>query len=461
MFPRMTLGAAATTFGERVILGNLLYLDPADPFVDQVLGMPEAVFTDSRNRCVLGAIRALRRAGQGTDVATVINHLGTTGQLTRVGGDPYLLSLTDTSLVVEAKTDHLEHLHAAWRRREAAQLIAALQERVSLGADPLDAATALRDAVAGLGGLDGGADLMVAAHTPVAVTEILDRRRGSRTGIPTGWPELDALTGGWHPQELITVGARAGAGKSVAVLGFAAAAAGAGYGTILFTPEMSANEVMMRLIAAQAMLPYTPMYRGEPFYRDDEDRSTEADTRMFDAADAIAEWPFAIADGSSISMSDIRRITATFKRDRERQGAAHPLSVVVVDYLGLVTPEPGKGREMRHEQVSSMIRDCKIMAGQMNCTVIIACQLNRGAATATRMPTMSELKESGGYEEHSNVVLLLHRGEAIDPAAVQAPIDPDLHVIVPKNRSGPQSEFTRAWYGRYMATGTMSHPQHT
>jgi len=127
------------------------------------------------------------------------------------------------------------------------------------------------------------------------------------------------------------------------------------------------------------------------------------------------------------------------------------LSLIVIDYLGLISQETGQGREQRNEQVSALIRECKILAGQLDCAVIAVAQLNRGAATANRPPQMSDLKESGGYEEHSNVVLLLHRAEAIEVGSAEPP-DPDLHAFLAKNRNGPVADIKRAWHGRYMTT---------
>ncbi|NUP01511.1 MAG: replicative DNA helicase, partial [Nonomuraea sp.] len=250
-------------------------------------------------------------------------------------------------------------------------------------------------------------------------------------GVPTGFQDLDQLTNGLHPGQMIVVAARPAIGKSTLGLDFARSAAiKHGMTTVIFSLEMSRNEITMRLLSAEARVALHAMRSG---MMGDDDW-----TRLARRMSEVAEAPLFIDDSPNMSMMEIR---AKCRRLKQR----NDLRFVVIDYLQLMSSP--KKTESRQNEVSEISRAIKLLAKELEVPVIAISQLNRGPEQRTdKRPQVSDLRESGSIEQDADMVILLHREDAYER---ESPRAGEADLIVAKHRNGPTATVTVAFQGHY------------
>jgi replicative DNA helicase len=209
-----------------------------------------------------------------------------------------------------------------------------------------------------------------------------------------------------------------------------AASVKAGVTSVLFSLEMSRNEITMRLLSAEARVPLQAMRTGQL----SEDDWTRLARRMSEVVDA----PLFIDDSPNMSMMEIR---SKCRRLKQR----HDLKLVIVDYLQLMSSP--KRAENRQQEVSELSRSLKLLAKELGVPVVALAQLNRGPELRTdKRPLLADLRESGSIEQDSDVVILLHREDAYEP---ESPRAGEADLIVAKHRNGPTATVTVAFQGHY------------
>ena len=261
--------------------------------------------------------------------------------------------------------------------------------------------------------------------------EAISNRGGEMIGVPTGFIELDKLTNGLHPGQLVIVAARPALGKSTLGLDICRAASiKHGLASVIFSLEMSRNEIVMRLLSAEAQVPLHHMRAGT---------MSDADwTKLASKMGTVSEAPLFIDDSPNMTLMEIR---AKCRRLKQR----HDLRLVVVDYLQLMTS--GKRVESRQQEVSEFSRSLKLLAKELEVPVIAISQLNRGAEQRTdKRPLLADLRESGSLEQDADVVVLLHREDAYER---ESPRAGEADFIVAKHRNGPTATVTVAFQGHY------------
>ncbi|ASU77266.1 replicative DNA helicase [Actinopolyspora erythraea] len=252
------------------------------------------------------------------------------------------------------------------------------------------------------------------------------QRNDGRSGIPTGFTELDRLTNGLQPGQLAVVAARPGLGKSALALDIARSAAiRHRRGTALFSLEMGHGELMMRLVSAEAKVRLDRMRGG---YMSEADWSAAA-RRTGDVQDA----PLVISDAPNMTMMEIR---ARARRLKQRG----QLDLVIVDYLQLMTS--GRRVESRQQEVSEFSRNLKLLAKELEVPVVALSQLNRGPEQRLdKKPELGDLRESGSIEQDADLVVLLHRPDAFERDTARVG---EADLILAKQRSGPTGVVTVA-----------------
>jgi len=209
-----------------------------------------------------------------------------------------------------------------------------------------------------------------------------------------------------------------------------AASVRAGLTSVLFSLEMSRNEITMRLLSAEARVPLHAMRTGQL----GEDDWTRLARRMSEVVDA----PLYIDDSPNMSMMEIR---SKCRRLKQR----HDLRLVIVDYLQLMSSP--RRVENRQQEVSELSRSLKLLAKELNVPVVALAQLNRGPELRTdKRPLLADLRESGSIEQDSDVVILLHREDAYER---ESPRAGEADLIVAKHRNGPTAVVTVAFQGHY------------
>ncbi len=200
--------------------------------------------------------------------------------------------------------------------------------------------------------------------------------------------------------------------------------------SVIFSLEMSRNEIVMRMLAAEARVPLTKMRSGN---MDDGDWQKLAATMG-----KVSDAPLFIDDSPNMSLMEIR---AKCRRLKQK----HDLKLVVIDYLQLMSS--GKRVESRQQEVSEFSRSLKLLAKELEVPVIAISQLNRGAEQRSdKKPQMSDLRESGSIEQDADVVILLHREDAYEK---ESPRAGEADFIVAKHRNGPTDVITVAFQGHY------------
>ena len=244
-------------------------------------------------------------------------------------------------------------------------------------------------------------------------------------GIKTGFKDLDSLTNGLHPGNMIVVAARPAVGKSTLGLDIARnAAIHNGDCSVIFSLEMSRSEITMRMLSAEARVSLNNIRSGAL----SDDEWARLARRMGEINDA----PLFIDDSPNLSMMEIR---AKARRLKQR----HDLKLVVIDYLQLMSS--GKKVENRQQEVSEFSRQLKLLAKELNVPVIAISQLNRSPEQRSdKKPMLSDLRESGSIEQDADVVILLHRDDLYDPQNRSGEAD----LIVAKHRNGPTKVVTVA-----------------
>jgi replicative DNA helicase len=407
---------------ERSVLGAVLLDNNALNAAIENL-RPEDFFLDQHRRVFLQMI-ALSEAQQAIDLITLTEELHRHGELESAGGAPYLASLADGM----PRVSNIEHYARIVKEKALLRnLIHAthnIQQRAFEGEDGADAV--LDNAESSIFAL--AEDRVKIGLIPIKdiVRDNFERlekifREGkSITGIPTGYTELDKLTSGLQPSELLILAARPSQGKTALALNLAEnIGIRAGQPVAVFSLEMSKESLLQRLVASVAQIDAHKFRTGH--------LSREDWRRMTEALGTIAAAPIWIDDAGSISVLEIGAKARRLKRDKG-------LSLLIVDYLQLITARGRFGN--RQEEVSSISRGLKGLAKELQIPVLVLSQLTRAPERDERGPQLSDLRESGAIEQDADVVMFIYRPNFFKAGATQEERE-ETELRIAKQRNGP------------------------
>lgn len=415
---------------ERSLLGELMLSKDAIDDVAAVL--KGAHFWEPRHETIYAAILAVYGRGEPADPFTVGAELAKCGDLARVGDSSYLFTLTQSALTAANAEYHAEIVRDLALLRQVIEVGGSITAMGHAGegsaAEIMDRAQA---AVLGLTVQQDDDTLRVVGDLSeewLDEIEQISRRNGEITGVPTGFIDLDSLTNGLQPGQLIVIAGRPGLGKSTLALDMARSAAiRHQLPTAFFSLEMSRKELMTRLNSAEARVAMHHMMGGA---MTDDDWARLA-RRMPDVSAA----PLYIDDGAALTLMNI---CVKARRLKQRNG----LRLIVVDYLQLMQPGSGRRRENRQQEVAEISRRLKTLAKELDVPIIALSQLNRGSEQRSdKKPALSDLRESGAIEQDADVVILLHREDAYDR---ESPRSGEADLMVVKHRNGALATITVA-----------------
>jgi len=418
---------------EQSVLGAMLL--SKDAIADVVEVVREGDFYRPAHQTIYGAVIDLYGRGEPADAVTVAAELTRTGDIGRIGGAPYLHTLV-SMVPTAANANYYGRIvreQAILRRLvEAGTRIVHMGYTATGDVDDLvDRAQAEVYDVTDKRTSEDYAPLREIMDSALTEIESISNRGGEMVGVPTGFTELDRLTNGLHPGQLVIVAARPSIGKSTLGVDIARAASiKHGLTSVIFSLEMSRNEIVMRLLSAEAQIPLTHMRAGT---------MSDADwSRLASKMGVVSDAPLFIDDSPNMTLMEIR---AKCRRLKQR----HDLRLVVVDYLQLMTS--GKRVESRQQEVSEFSRSLKLLAKELEVPVIAISQLNRGPEQRTdKRPLLSDLRESGSLEQDADMVVLLHREDYYEK---ESPRAGEADFIVAKHRNGPTATVTVAFQGHY------------
>ncbi|HLG50280.1 MAG TPA: replicative DNA helicase [Chloroflexota bacterium] len=410
----------ANVEAERAVLGALLIDSEAISEVASFL-KPED-FHLARHQAIYAARLDLYDRREPGDLVTLIDELRRRGQLEASGGASYL-----TELVNDVPTAvHVEHYARIVERCSLMRrLIRAAGRIAEIGYEnPADVDAALDRAEQALFEVSQRrvsqdfVSLRDALREYFDTIEYLHQHKGEVVGIPSGFHDLDQLTGGLHPSDLIIIAGRPGVGKTGfalsivrnAAVHFRAPAA-------IFSLEMSTEQLVQRLLCMEAAVDSQRIRTG--FIDEFEWR------RISEAFGVLSDAPIFIDDSAGISTTELRMKARRLK-------AEHDLKLIVVDYLQLMQ---GRGLENRVQEVSEISRSLKALARELDVPVIALSQLSRAVeARQDHRPVLSDLRESGSIEQDADIVMFIHREELYNPNTDRKNI---ADIILAKHRNGP------------------------
>ena len=425
---------------EQSALGGMM-LD-ADAAVDVMSILTSENFYRPAHQIIYSAICALMDQGEPIDAISGNAELAKRGQATRVGGATYLHTLTDT-IPTAANAGHYAKivLDRSLLRRLVEVGTRAAQIGYEGEGDPVDLVDQAQAQMLALTQSQSTEeDPLPVDYMPRALDRIEQRRNngaGGLQGLPTGFADLDALTNGLLPKQMIVVGARPSVGKTTFALDWARQAAiRADAPVAFFSLEMGEEEITDRLLSAEARVPLHTIKSG--MVTDDQW------DRMGRVLPSITESQLVIKTG----ISRLAQIRAACRRMKRSLG----LRMVVVDYLQLVIAD---GRyDNKNAEVTEVSRALKLLAVELDVTVVALSQLNRKSEDRQdRKPQMSDLRESGAVEQDADMVVLLYREDVHDK---ESPRSGEADLLVVKHRNGPTAELTVAFKGHYAQFADMA-----
>ncbi|AUH72100.1 replicative DNA helicase [Legionella sainthelensi] len=399
----------------------------------------ETDFYRTEHRILFRAISALAKKDQPFDVVTLLDALTSHNELDDAGGEAYLFELANNTPSVANISAYAEIVREKSVQR---QLIAVATEIADSAYNPegrevpelLDLAETKVFAIGEQTGGDGGPEniksILVRA---VEKIDALYHNGDAITGLATGLSDLDEMTSGLQPSDLVIVAGRPSMGKTTLVMNMAEhAAIKSGKPVLVFSMEMPADSLAMRMMSSLGRIDQHKIRTGK---LDDDDWP-----RVTSAVHMLSEAPLFIDDTPALSPGEMR---ARARRLAKEHGA---LGLVVVDYLQLMKV-PGFNADNRTAEISEISRSLKSLAKELQVPVIALSQLNRSLEQrADKRPVMSDLRESGAIEQDADLICFIYRDEVYYE---DSPDKGTAEIIVAKQRNGPIGKVRVAFIGKY------------
>jgi replicative DNA helicase len=422
---------------EASVLGSILLTEQALDGILLEVGLRPEDFYRPRNQLIFRAMIRLKEKAEpeSVDALTVSEDLRRAGELDKAGGAAYIHSLPTMVPAVGAVLDYARIVKENSLLRSLLSATRDIQNEVLAHRGEPRELIERAEAVLFKIGHDGGTAEMrsieAVLHEEIDKLEELSRKDVGLTGTPSGFTDVDSLTGGFQPGNLIVVAARPSMGKSSLATNIAEnAAIDHGVPVALFSLEMSEAELAHRFIASQARVSSDELRKG----RVRGDRWP----KVLNAVEKLASAPIYLDDSSDIGVLEMR---AKARRLHARNG----LGLIVVDYLQLVRPDARA--DSRVEQVGQISRGLKILARELNIPVIAVSQLSRAVESRNPpIPMLSDLRESGQVEQDSDVVMFIYRDEYYNAESERLG---EADLIVAKHRNGPIGQITLTFLPKY------------
>lgn len=411
---------------EAAVLGSILIDNECAGDVVQVLSQES--FYRRAHSVIFQALVALYDSRRALDMVTLRDEMERRGTLEDAGGIEYLTQLADA---VPSAANAVEYAMIVSDKALLRSLISTCTGIVRDAYDGRERAEDVVDASEQrifelaekrVGG-NANTILEILKRT-MANIESYQTRRGQYTGIPSGYHDLDKLTGGFQGGEMIIVAARPSMGKTTLALNMVKRIAmDEGHPVAVFSMEMSEQMLAQNLLCMEAEIDSSKLRSG--FLSDAEFE------KLGEALGPLSEAPIFIDDTPVLSILQLRA-------KARRLAARHKIRMVMVDYLQLMG---AAGYDSRQQEISAISRGIKALARELDIPIMALCQLNRSAETREgHRPRLADLRESGALEQDADVVILLHRPDYYTGQAEEgpgAPPPPPTELIIAKQRNGP------------------------
>lgn len=431
---------------EEAVLGAMM-IDKKG--IDDVIDIlhPDAFYKEA-NKEVYAAIFTLFQNSEPTDLLTVSNQLRKEGKLEFVGGDFYLIGLTQKV----ASSAHIEfHARIIIQKYIQRQLISISSEIIEQSYDETtDVFDLLDEAESKLFEVTQGNLKKSSESAKDLVRQAVNKiqeigNQEGMSGLETGFTKLDALTSGWQASDLIIIAARPGMGKTAFVISMAKnMAIDFKHPVALFSLEMSSVQLITRMISSETGLTSEKLRKGNLEAHEWEQLNVKVKN--------LTDAPIFIDDTPSLSIFDLRA-------KARRLASQHGIKIIVIDYLQLMTAGSAAGGN-REQEISMISRNLKALAKELNIPVIALSQLSRAVETrgGSKRPLLSDLRESGAIEQDADVITFIYRDEVYNE---DSPDKGTAEIIIGKQRNGPIGTCRLMFMGKYTRFENLASDQFT
>ena len=417
---------------ERAVLGAMLIEKEAVPKVIELLD--ETSFYSPTHEKIFKAMVSLFEKGEPIDSVTVVEELRRAGKLDSAD-DPLFVTQLTMNVTSSANVEY--HARIVLEKALMRSLISASSEVATRAySSTEDALDLLDEAEAKIFQISErrlkktSKPIKTLVHDAIEALQEIHGKHGGVTGVPTGFTELDTLTGGFQKSDLIIIAGRPSHGKTALALSLARNAAlhkEKPTAVAIFSLEMSELQLVIRLLSMEAKVRAQDLRTGR--LRDEEWRSIPR------AADKLSAAKIFIDDSAALSILELRAKARRLK-------AEHGIGMLIVDYLQLV--QGPRNSERREQEISMISRSLKALAKELEIPVVALSQLNRAVESRTdRRPALADLRESGAIEQDADVVMFVHRPELFGFLTVKEEEGQEIEtagkaeIIIGKQRNGP------------------------
>ncbi|HTN45910.1 MAG TPA: replicative DNA helicase [Flavipsychrobacter sp.] len=415
---------------EEAVLGAVMLEKDKLAEVLEIIQSPDCFYVDAHQK-IYASIRRLFDKGMPVDLLTVTDELRKSDELEIVGGAYFLTRLTMSVLSSAHVEAHARIVMEKFIQRELIRIsggiISDAYEDSTDVFDLLDKAESNLYEITDKHLRKNFKSLKEVLVTTVRDIEEAKNKQEDVTGVPTGFRDLDKLTSGWQKNALIIVAARPAVGKTAFCLNLAMNASMNSkkpYPVAFFSLEMGAGELVKRMLAATTEVSMDAITKG----RMQEHEFVQMTQRM----NKLASAQIFLDDQAALNIFELR---AKARRLKQK----HDIQLIVIDYLQLMQADLNKGGN-REQEISKISRDLKSLAKELEIPIIALSQLNRSVESRkeSKVPQLSDLRESGAIEQDADMVMFLYRPEyyGINNNEMGEPIEGETHVHIAKNRSG-------------------------
>ena len=435
----------ASVEAEQAVLGAMLLKPEAVTTAAEELSADD--FYRDTHRLIYEAMMELKDRTEPVDLVTLTEQLKKADKLAKIGGIP-ALSLIANSVPTAANVHY--HARIVHEKAQLRSLISAATEIAGAAYESADEVEDIMDnaekRILAVSSGKRSKDFVPLQEILLDTLEQIDARynnKGSITGLPTGFTELDHLTAGLQKSDLILVAARPSMGKTAFTLNIAAhVVLRAREPVAFFSLEMSKEQLVQRLLCSEGRIDSQRLRVGELEEKEWGD--------LIDTANRLSAAPLYIDDTPSITVMELRSKARRLK-------AEHGLSLIVIDYLQLMQGRASKNGDNRQQEISEISRSLKALARELNVPVIALSQLSRSVESRqVKRPMLSDLRESGSLEQDADIVMFLYREDYYDPETENKNIT---EVIIAKHRNGPVDTVDLTFLKQFTKFGNLSRMQ--
>ena len=420
---------------EQSVIGGLLLDQNAWDDVSAIIS-PED-FHSKIHRTIFDAVKSIIQSGKTLDLIVLQETLEETGKLEIVGGFAYLVEIVR---VVPSAANITAYAKLVKERSLTRSMIAIGNEMVEAGyntqgkpvSEIVDSYQTKLDALIESGSSDEKPATMTdTLNYTLDKLEEIQRKGGSITGLSSGYPDLDKLTSGFQPADMIVIAGRPSMGKTTIAMNIADhVAQTSGKHVLVFSLEMPKDQLMRRLLASNGLVSMNHLNNA--------DLSDEDWGRLSMATGKLLESKMLIDDAGGLTPAEMRSRAKKANKENE-------LGLIVIDYMGkLRVPNLANNRNLEISEISQSVKE---LAKELNIPIIVLSQLNRGLEQRSdKRPVNSDLRDSGSIEQDADVIMFVYRDEVYHD---DSPDKGTAEIIIGKQRNGPLGKVRLTFQGEY------------